>query len=522
MIGSAGGGPGPFAAGPSSLMRRSATTLLACAAGLFSLLAVALHLGWANGPSEWQWAYREEPGLGWEWILALAAALCLVTVAALAGIGGPRSFARRRGSLAAAVALGLALTFALLAATPGGFRHLVESTVSRHSFGYLFDAGVAPPTRELLADWPAASSHLFLHSRTHPPGPLLAIRALDHLLAPLGARLDEGGPGSGDSGEGAGEGLVTFARKAYEREVRRASDRRQPVPVWPTRPLTTVVLILLLPACSALAAWPLHRLALALGLAPETALTAAVLWLLVPARSLFSPSFDQALPLGLLTALWLAARPGAVGRVAAGLLAWGCCFTSYGYLVTVPLAAVVALGAEARALPVGRERRRSQVRAVAALGVGFLAPWIALAAAGFDAPAAFRLAIAEHRGMAVAARTYSLWLRWDLYDFALLLGAPLAVLAVLGTVASRRRPRPGSGIAPLLLAAAALLGVVWISGSVRGEVGRIWLAWMPFACAAAALALEEPAARRGAHTAAVVAMQAALLFTLAANLIFIG
>jgi hypothetical protein len=78
---------------------------------------------------------------------------------------------------------------------------------------------------------------------------------------------------------------------------------------------------------------------------------------------------------------------------------------------------------------------------------------------------------------------------------------------------------------------------------VRGEVGRIWLPWMPFACLLAAGAVEgwaekdasredHPAAERSAEVLGgeglsaaargVLLAQAALAVTLAANLIFVS
>src|SRR5207253_381353 len=147
----------------------------------------------------------------------------------------------------------------------------------------------------------------------------------------------------------------------------------RPVPHPPPAAWTLVLLALFLPGLSALAAWPLHRLALHLGLPASPALLAAALWILVPARSLFTPSLDQALPFLLLTA--------------------------------------------------------------AALAAGALLPWLVLAACtGYNPLAAFKDAMVQHRLIAVESRSYATWLRWNPYDFALLLGPAVAGLAAAALV----------------------------------------------------------------------------------------
>ncbi len=71
-----------------------------------------------------------------------------------------------------------------------------------------------------------------------------------------------------------------------------------------------------------------------------------------------------------------------------------------------------------------------------------------------------------------------------------------------------------------------LLLVLWISGSVRGEVGRIWLLFMPFACLFAAQGITalrgvgEPGARRG-WALGLAGLELALGLALAATMTFV-
>jgi|GEM_PF-1346654 len=574
-----------------AMNRRRFFLLLLAVANAALALAAWTRQPWANGPAEWRWQYVPAGGPGFSAAAALAMLAPLAALAALAGLGvlwGHGRLAAWRGAPLLAVACGAAFTFALVAVQPGGFARVTAALVSRNSFGYVWDAVLAPPTRALLADYPAASAGLNQHSLTHPPGPLLAVRALgwlDSVLpAPAARRTSRAdtrtGPVSepgaatgaeradGDGGSGGG-GLPGLAAAAIDREVARARSHGRPVPRPPPGPWTVTALAVLLPALSALAAWPLYLLARRWGLAPETALLAAVLWLLAPARSLFTPSFDQALPALLIGAAWLAAGGGRARAAAAGALLFAACFTSYGCLPALPLVAACA----AVAAPTATTRREASGVLVSAssplpapapapaapgwqrwgaLALGFGLPWLALAvAAGYDPWHALRAALEIHQRIAVAPRSYATWLLWNPYDFALLLSP-----GVLGLAAAALFPvwwPGGSPAGPLSQRPAgwraawtwwASLALLLLSGGVRGESGRIWLLWMPFGCLFAAAAASvsgprgagrpawatqpetrEPMAEAGlwkAGVALLLATEAALALALAASMVFVS
>lgn len=474
---------------------------------------ISTRVPFANGPSEWQWPYRPfglggiQTGLG----LILAAALMIPLVHWMAH-DRPTDW---RWALPLLMLLGWAVPLLLARAQPGGFQRVFDALASRHTFGYVFDAGLAPDSRALLADWPAASAGLNQHSRTHPPGPLLAVRALDL----LGRRLPPDPKGE--------RGLMSSAAESLRREVGRVAHRNRPrdrplvrktLSGFPA-PGTLVLLAFLLPLASALTAWPLHRLALGLGLAPGAALLAAALWLTVPARSVFTPSLDQALPLLAVTAAWLAVSGSSdSGRwrtvLAGGLLALAV-FFSYGYLAVAPLVGLLALTARPASW-------RSSWKSATLLAAGFLLPWIALALfAGYDPWASFRTAVEQHREIAVASRSYGTWLAWNLYDFQLLLGPAVLALAAL-SLAGREEEGWSPAHAALAWGWWALLLVLAVSGSVRGEVGRIWLFLMPFACILAAGEAVRRWGPRSPWTALVLVLELALLMILAGNLVFVG
>jgi hypothetical protein len=477
-------------------MRRALLPILLTAATLVLIALIGRHVPSANGPAEWQWPYRA-PGLqGLGLVLAAALMIPLVYWAA---------HERRSDwwwALPLLVILGWALPLNLARAQPGGFRQVFDGLASRHTFGYVLDAGLAPDTRTLLADWPAASAGLNQHSRTHPPGPLLAVRGLDL----LGRQLPADPQGE--------RGLMTSAAESLERESARVALRGHRTPRLPA-PGTLVILALLLPLLSALAAWPVHRLAVGLGLEPGAALLAAALWLTVPARSVFTPTLDQALPLLVLAAAWLAVAGRPWRAFVAGLLLAGAVFLSYGCLAAVPLVGLLAL--TARREPDERPwlQRLRWDRALLA-AAGFLIPWIALALlAGYDPIASFRSALAQHHTIAVASRSYATWLAWNPYDVLLLLGPAVLILAAL----SLFRRSDSSGLA---WGWWGLLLLLLVSGSVRGEVGRIWLFLMPFACVLAAGEAVRRWGPRSLWSGLVLVLELALLLVLAGNLVFVG
>jgi len=557
------------------MTRRRLLLLLLAAANAALALAAWTRQPWANGPAEWRWEYlpageagtgtaassanhadRGMPGAtagprlpgqaGGGTTGAPAALAALAALGGLALLCGWRRLAESRGAPVLAVACGAAFTLALVAAQPGGFARVTGALVSRNSFGYVWDAALAPPGRDLLADYPAASAGLNQHSVTHPPGPLLAVRALgwlDRVLpAPAASPATAGDTAGGVRDAGTG-GLPSLAAAAIEQEVGRARRHGRPVPQPPPGPWTVAALAVLLPALSALAAWPLYLLARRFALPRRTALLAAVLWLLVPARSLFTPSFDQALPVLLAGAAWLAAGGGRARAAAAGALLFAACFMSYGCLPLLPLVAACAAAAPARggyAADTGNPAGAGAAPAVTpppawqrwgALALGFGLPYLALAiVAGHDPWHAMRAALDLHHRIAVAPRSYATWLLWNPYDFALLLSP-----GVLGLAAAAARQRiwvrlrrwarscslrrtgvrlsrphfarlaygpistasPNRRLAMVAWAWWGLLAALLLSGGVRGEAGRIWLVWMPFACLFAAAAAADPDDKQG-------------------------
>jgi hypothetical protein len=185
------------------------------------------------------------------------------------------------------------------------------------------------------------------------------------------------------------------------------------------------------------------------------------------------------------------------------------------------LTIVLALGAYgfAHMISLGRANWRKWLRQTwsdwALLALGTTSTWLVYQIAyGVSFWDVFSTAMETHLYL---GRSYWLWVGWNLYDFLTFLGIPIAVLFV---VESGRAWRSlAKGIADighegrLGVAISAALLAVDVLGVVRGEVGRIWLLWMPVACLIAAMHLTRQGRRfQFALILSLVAVQA-LFFT---------
>jgi hypothetical protein len=204
---------------------------------------------------------------------------------------------------------------------------------------------------------------------------------------------------------------------------------------------------------------------------------------LCPALFHFSPYPDQALA-GLITAalaLLLAAGRAVAGRRLVFTLAASAClaialFLSYGSLAYAAVAMLVVIAVE---WPLrGPARTAALVLTAAAFVVLLL---IATAGAwGFNYVASARTALGIHRLEYTAPRQYSTWLWANLMDATMFAGVPVILLGVWRCVEDATRSGWASH-ASMRARFAILAGILLldVSGTTRGEVGRIWVPMMP-------------------------------------------
>ncbi len=222
---------------------------------------------------------------------------------------------------------------------------------------------------------------------------------------------------------------------------------------------------------------------------PKTALVSALLAAVIPSLLLFVPSIDGLGTVVVLCALaaflWSLRRESYALAVLSGLLWAAAFFWSIGLLVLVlPAAAVLTYY-------IRRPGQRRAALALSAIAAGVFALTFVvlyLAAAYNPVSNIAEILRSQEQIMARAGRGRLAWTFVNLYDFGLFFGPMLAVTSLAGLACalygsdprgtdSQGRLSHATGYMGIgLLAAFVLLDA---SGSTRGEVGRIWVFFMP-------------------------------------------
>jgi hypothetical protein len=459
-------------------------------------------LPWLRGPAEWIWGYH--PG-GRVPVPAASMALAVTLLVALSGI----PVARRRASpvvaglLTSAVVLGASFHLALVDPTPlGRLRALLRRAVSASVTSY-HSVAISPAGRDPVAFVRRHADllpQLDQHAATHPPGPVLHYRAAiglcEHFPRLADALLDIAGVPRGE----------------------------RPPPLTRAARAGALLGVLLFDLAGLLVVWPLYRLGVALGLDALAAARLGLVWVVLPGPALMPARLDQAIafPVTAYVVMLLAAARGSspatrAGSAAlAGVVAGLGLFLSYGAALFLVFGALAALAA----LALGREPAARSlhsrwllacaISAAVAASVSFGIP----ALAGGEPVRAMLVALDIHRRGFTATRSYGLWLGWNLVDFTIFVGVPVAVLAACRGTASVHRVLRGDRIGPSAafgLAAVVLPALLSLSGLTRGEVGRLWIPVMPLLLAGAVPPADAADGRRMAILCLLVASEAVLI-----------
>jgi hypothetical protein len=406
---------------------------------------------WLRGPSgaDAQWGYQGGP-FDRPFFVALT---CGVAVLAAIGLSGAR-LARRAPRRAALALLGLGIVagfgfeLGLLDTAPGGWRQsLIASAWTPLGFlraaGYVADV----PISDVIRRYPTIMPTLSFKATTHPPGGTVMFRALIGGARWAGLRGVE---------PDVVFGLPTTNRAAPVTKIALAGAL-----IWAGSASLTALAV-------ALAAWALTR-------NPLHAAVVGLLWLFCPSPTVMVPTLDQlqtflvassfALLLVAQSTATLAGFYAGIAGVVAGLAL----FVSYG---TAPMLATGVLMAGGSMDSAGGQRRYALTALcfMAGAAVALLAPVLAF---GFPLIATAAEGLRAHREFTVT-RSATLWLRYNLLDFAMWFGAA-PVVAFAATLDQGRKD------VAWRLAMCACLGLLVsdLSGTARGEVGRLWMPFMP-------------------------------------------
>lgn len=436
-------------------------------------------------PGQWVWRLRETPLIPGRGSLAAFAAALLAALIVLDSLRTGQVPSKRRCALLLAVIILLGMVAALgMALNDRGYWVRAPAViVSDVSMGYYRQAMQIQSISSFLAGHRrrASDPHIPDRVRTHPPGPALFCYALRSYFLTY--------PSVPEGIERALQNRLGLTAQTLRQTIRNLTS----VPLSPLDAIIALLVALVLSTIWVLIALPAFGIG-TLIFDRRAGLILALLAVTLPSLLCFTPAIDG---LGAVLAasfvyLWLLALKGArwwayllAGAAAAIMLMW-----SFGYLA---LALVAAAAAFAVWRPVSPPQRPPHVRGLAVCVAIFTTVYAVIYFwSGYNILSALPASLEAHRQiLAGCGRSYWVWVPMNLYDFLLFMGPGLVIVAIAATyqgLSARRWPPVGRGFVWGLVLVVALL---LISGSTRGEVGRIWVFLMPLMALPAARGLAK-------------------------------
>jgi hypothetical protein len=370
-------------------------------------------------------------------------------------------------------------------------------TVSIHNSGYFTTAVAAPNLNQLLANFPALMPQLPIHAQSHPPGAEIvhwlvwqALRAIPPLADSIAMPLR--------TLQCHNSGIM-------------ALDNAQ---------IASASIGMLLPLLGGLAVWPLFAFAKRVSTSTAAAITVMVFPLL-PLFALWMSQWDQIYPLLLFIGLYFAhtgLEKNSWWRVfAAGVPLSIASFFSVGnavLMVIVGLYGLAWLWFQRASL---RPSISQSLRLAITFAVGCTSIWLLYWLLYGINPLSVistgsRLAFESTTG----TRSYGLWLLGNPIDLLVFLGFPIVILLLYNLI--KRPPFPKS-LLPIAIATFGALLLLWLSGIVRGEVGRLWIYFGPLVVLIAIGWSQEYDASRITHHAPRTEFYVSLIALVAAQLL---
>lgn len=443
-------------------------------------------------PSEWVWPRLPADGQsGWNLLLAaLTAVVYLVFVA----LGGRRLSSMTVGRAETAAWLvglfvaGMMWLWTVQETAPSAGQLAKAPFILYYpsSSGYFTKVRYeAPQVGPFLRDYETFMKQgEVLHVGTHPPGLFLFYQGL--------IAVTDRCPG-----------LLTAAWSTAPESVREATTvvqentRLGPQPFSQSDAALLWLTGLIVMALTAATMVPLYGI-LRLWLPREAAFLGAAFWPTIPAAAIFWPKSDAAFPFLSASLVWCAftgwttqSRLRAAASGLALFLGMSCS------LAFLPLALFVSLVIGTLAIRDFRTKARSYRRVIvwSLCGLaGFLVPVLLLSLT--DVIPLERIWIWNYRNHAgfyeKYSRTYWQWLLVNPIELVIAVGAPLAVLALVGACRGLADGAVASSAKIAVLAGSAVWGLLWLTGKNSGEAARLWVLFMPGLVALAAAGLTRP------------------------------
>lgn len=465
----------PVNSTPPEVSRAAGIGLTLGAVALTALVGAGVGSGvLPTGAPDWFWRWRAGGVLPWG-AAATVAVLTGLLAALLVGdrlrTPAPPTRSTCALLLTALVLLGLVLTLAVALQDPlypatAGLTVLSDLAIGYYTVAIRLPAlGEAFSQHVSRAENPAVPDRV----RTHPPGPILLMRALRELGLMFPQALER---------------LEDYLERTYGANGERLAQLARMGTAQTLSPLDALIAVpvgLVLTALTALLVLPAYGLGAVLA-DRRVGLVTAVLALTIPSLLCFVPGIDGiGAVLGLTVLyLWAAALRGGewwlyllAGLGAAVTLLW-----SFGYAVLVVPAALLAL-------PRGQWRPVRLGQGLVFTTAGLAVVYGVLdAGLGYSLPAAMSASLgAQKEIMAREQRPYLTWLWLNPYSWAVFAGPGLLLLAIAAWFGPGLRE---TGLGRLAQGVAVTLALLTLAGTTRGEVERIWVFLMPAAALPAA------------------------------------
>ena len=294
---------------------------------------------------------------------------------------------------------------------------------------------------------------------------------------------------------------------------------------WSNAQLASAWVMMVMPLITALGVAPLYKLGTAI-FNPRVAKWAVIMWPLVPGVAMFSPRFNTfytLLALVMLVVLWRGLTRRQWGWIAvAGFVTSMAIFFNLSLIPLGLLAGLLIIGHWGMS-GVGLPRVRILIRQLLYYGLGTASVWVIYTGlTGITILDISQLALSIHY---VLDRPYVPWLFMHPYDMFLFVGLPIAALAVIRIVTGVPHRTGGSvgwftsrrwtSANVFAVASGLTLVINVLSGTARGETGRLWLFFAPcwLLLAVDLMGKCNPPQRR-----TIFALEAACLFSMAAVL----
>lgn len=460
--------------GPRGLWLLAAAVIFIAAVFAFDLTP------WVRGGFGWRWEYHPLP-LG-KWLLpALLTAVYLIGAVSLL-----RRASRLRWLLIWAAAFSVLLALAVTAAHEGDALYgLFARTVSKLATGPHWLSAQVDWAGGGWRDWTAVMRGAGGHLSNLPPGLPMGYAALNGLFGRLPALS-----------ETISTALLPYQCHNFE------------LMAYAPETVASSLFGVLMPLWAALTVFPLAAAAKRLsGL--SAARWAVLWWPLTPALMAFAGSFNTIYPLltlGALLAIYAALCAAGPSRrlgwaALSGVISGAAIFANFAF---APLPLVLGLFALIYGVGVRKLPLRVLVLTAAAYGIGAALPWLLFGlATGLTPLDLLRVSFDFHLDL---DRPYPFWVVMHLWDWLVWGGLGLAALSLVSGWHARRRLDGGAALSLALMVGMLLLT---LSGTARGETGRVWLVFTPLLVLSAADGLRHLSG--GARTWTLISVANALL-----------